>query len=103
MKKSIKHIGQFSGRLQYPGNERELAFARQWTKENKPGINRSLLLQLVCHDSDGRDVVRELEQQEATTAATVIQWLGSNVGWSFLQEALESCGYKIVTKDGGLA
>lgn len=29
-------------------------------------------------------------------AATVVQWLGSNIGMSFLEESLERCGYKIV-------
>jgi len=34
-------------------------------------------------------------------AATVIQWLGSNVGMSFLEESLGSCGYRIKAEGGG--
>jgi hypothetical protein len=29
-------------------------------------------------------------------AASLIQWLGTNVGWAFLTEALRRCGYKLV-------
>jgi hypothetical protein len=28
--------------------------------------------------------------------ATVIQWLGSNVGWCFLTGCIERCGYRII-------
>lgn len=36
--------------------------------------------------------------------AMVIQWLGSNVGWSFLEQALKAAGYKLTRieeKDNG--
>lgn len=29
-------------------------------------------------------------------ASTIIQWLGSNCGMAFMEEALKDCGYKIV-------
>lgn len=34
-------------------------------------------------------------QQEATAAATVIQWLGSSVGMSFLEDTLKEIGFEL--------
>ena len=34
-------------------------------------------------------------ERDRIVAATVIQWLGSNVGFGFLEEALRKCGYRI--------
>lgn len=34
----------------------------------------------------------------AVTRATVIQWLGSNVGFSFVEECLGEAGYRVVPK-----
>lgn len=37
----------------------------------------------------------EVTQRDAEIVATVIQWLGSNCGMSFLQAALQKCGLRI--------
>lgn len=106
----IKHVGRWASRLA-PNceNPREVAFAEQWKCENE----LQALTQLVCTrpmtaEESARDMMPwlsggykqdcKLTQRDAEVAATVIQWLGSNVGWSFLSEALDRCGYKIVEK-----
>lgn len=43
---------------------------------------------------------REISDRERQIASTVIQWLGSNIGMSFLECALQRCGRKIT--DTGL-
>jgi hypothetical protein len=113
---TIKHEGVSAHRLKpEAGNPREVVFAEKWGQENAE--NRSFhpaLWMLVCTRSTQRngsfmpglggvEEFCELTQRDATVAATVIQWLGSNVGWSFLNECVERCGYKIVadSKGGG--
>ncbi len=39
-------------------------------------------------------------KREAQIAATIFQWLGTNVGHAFLTSALDKAGYKIVEKEG---
>lgn len=70
-----KHVGLAAKRLDpKQDNPRELAFALQWQQEN----DQSDLLVSLLGKAGRRD--REV-------AATVIQWLGSNVGQSFIGEA----------------
>jgi len=40
-----------------------------------------------------------INQRDATVAATVIQWLGTNVGYGFLTECLRRAGLVIIDKD----
>lgn len=70
------HVGLSAYRL-HPDqcNPREVAFAAQWSLEQRQG---NVLKHLLGRDYSDRD---------AAVAATVIQWLGSNVGMSFLEEA----------------
>ena len=71
------HVGKSAYRLNpNQGNPREVAFAKQWSKEQAEG---HILAHLIGKDFSDRD---------AMVAATVIQWLGSNVGMSFLEEAI---------------
>lgn len=88
-------------------NPREAAFAQVWEDECKErkwinygyGLiqdlfftgNRNFIFpQVICH--------HEVTDSERFVAATVVQWLGTNCGMSFLEEALSKCGYKIVKK-----
>ncbi len=80
-------------------NPREVAFAEQWKREHE---RDDVLGWITCLEPDpnpagfnGMKQVRELSEGERKVAATVIQWLGSNVGMSFMREALEECGYRI--------
>lgn len=71
------HIGKSAYRLNLnQDNPREVAFAKQWSKEQDEG---HILANLIGKDFTDRD---------AMVAATVIQWLGSNVGMSFLEESI---------------
>lgn len=68
------HVGKWACRLApSQDNPREAAFAAQWAKEQRDG---RILDHLIGNDCSPRD---------AMVAATVIQWLGSNVGMSFLE------------------
>lgn len=102
-----KNIGIRPERIKH--NERERAFQEQWLKENRPidGINSGNgILQDLFIDSRDLHVplsqekwLLEITDRERMIVATVIQWLGSNVGMGFLEAALDKCGYKIIEKD----
>lgn len=87
---AVKHQGLYIGRLAND-NPREVAFASQWEKEN---VGRALSMHSYGGTLD-QLLNRCVDQKTATDVATVIQWLGSNVGFSFLHEALQRCGYKL--------
>lgn len=80
----------------------EAAFAAAWEKSNQenPGINSGhgtlQDLFLTCADSSDRHWLSEAERR---AAATAIQWLGSNCGYSFLMGVLQSRGYYIHGED----
>jgi uncharacterized membrane protein len=89
------HLGRSvdSYRLRYtkPGGAFERAFARVWMDE------RPVLRHILAPRGSGS--VHFVEKREAEVAATVIQWLGTNVGFGFLRRALEECGYEVVEKN----
>jgi hypothetical protein len=70
----MENEGIFKGRIPY--NKRERAFAEQWEIENK----QSRTLDKLTLASTDRDI---------EVAATIIQWLGSNVGMAFLSAAMK--------------
>jgi hypothetical protein len=85
-------------------NNREMAFHKHWLKENKIdfGLNsgRGILQGLFADNNQHKPALMrgfdiEITKRERMIAATVIQWLGSNVGFCFLQETLKDCGYEI--------
>ena len=99
MDKPIQHAGRSEYRLDLRcENPREVVFAEAWKKENAiiPGRGDGRLELLLCSNGDGR-VFGQLTQEEATAAATVVQWLGSPVGWNFLTTCIEACGYRLVS------
>lgn len=96
------------------GNPREVAFMDQWDYENE-GDSRDMLSALMTESCDkddpdrvtgfgdvlGQHYKRPLGPttlRDRIVAATVIQWLGSNVGMSFVEMALARVGYKVVRK-----
>jgi hypothetical protein len=97
-------------------NPREVAFAEKWKQENEPSRNLDLLALLfrvpcsrddpACVNSLGLGAmggycklpIGEPTERDRIVASTLVQWLGSNVGFGFIQEAIEKCGYKIVRK-----
>lgn len=75
---NLHHIGLAVNRLKIDHAAHERAFAEQWAVENEmTPTSPPLLLQLIP----------DCTQEQATAVATVIQWLGSNVGQGFLYAA----------------
>lgn len=87
-------------------NPLEAALASAWENQNKErhhinfgfGILQDLFMERGKHTWDTK-CVHEVTDSERMVAATVIQWLGSNCGRSFYEEALRKCGYKVVAAD----
>lgn len=83
-------------------NVREKAFFVNWLKENipSPGVNGGRGL-LSCLFADYDKVsFSEITLRERMIVATVIQWLGSNIGFGFIETTLKDCGYNVIsTKD----
>lgn len=76
----MKHEGFHKSRLQpEQNNPREIAFAEEWKEENDWKGQRRNLLQALVPNATERD---------AEVAATIIQWLGSNVGMGFIIEVM---------------
>lgn len=74
----MENEGIFKGHIPY--NKREKAFAEQWEHENK--MFRILENLTLSHPFTPAD-------RDAEVAATVIQWLGSNVGMAFLSSVMK--------------
>ena len=75
-------------KYRFQANPLEKAFAQRWHDENKYGHILEYLLSL-----DNRKV--EVTEREQEVADTVIQWLGSPVGCSFIIRVLKEHGWKI--------
>ena len=94
--KKIIHRGYQHDRIKFDNlsSVREKVFADTWEDECKirPGINSGFgLLQDLFEKSHGFEHV--ITQKEAWIVATVIQWLGSNIGMCFLGEVFKKMGY----------
>ena len=87
----IKHSGRSPHRLK--SNPKERVFLESWQKEQKQNHELQWLL---CASYDQNVQERDITQEEATCAATLMQWLGSPVGSCWLDETLAKC--KEVTK-----
>ena len=82
----IKHEGLHTHRLKREPLEK--AFAEAWIEE----CERSRTLDfLMCTG----DQLLPSTQEQATVAATVVQWLGSPFGFFFVGEVLRGEGYRI--------
>lgn len=79
----LKHRGVHGYRLQDTNNRREIVFSKQWREINRldPDFLSTLL---------GRTAT----QEDATVAATIIQYLGTKSGFMELEEMIKkSTGY----------
>ena len=75
--------------------QREKAFAQSWEAVNESvDVGLAPIMQTLVPDHD---------QAQASAAATAMQWLGSDVGFAFLQKALAHAGYSIVESSGAAA
>lgn len=80
MSKEMRNKGLHHLRLERLDlNALEIRYARAWERENKDSIQRGLLELLLTDGVSDRD--REV-------AATLIQWLGSDVGQDFVRRVL---------------
>lgn len=105
-----KHNSVDKMRLKRVNADLENAFAEEWKKENETrcsgthflGLLQSLMIPKDRLFKEGGDCTNWLKrcrikitQREAIIAATVIQWLGTNVGFLFMNRCLRKCGYSI--------
>jgi hypothetical protein len=94
-------------------NPREIAFSDQWRREHEHHDLLGLLFSVPCAKDDpevqnGHALspwsgyyklpLGTPTERDRVIAATLIQWLGSNIGMGLIEQALEKCGYKIVRK-----
>lgn len=82
-----KHAGYNIHRLANDRNPLELAFAREWLEENR---SQDILARLLSPTNDPQDTI--MTERDTLVAATVIQWLGSHVGQSFVRRVGEGEG-----------
>jgi len=91
-------------------NPRERVFAEKWKHENtREGFSTPLLVALLTRSKSPTIAARPhddrewidgpMSKRDGHVAATVVQWLGTNVGMTFLEEALTQCGYKLVREN----
>ena len=76
--------------LSWRDRQRERALARAWEAANKP---QAVGLQPIMPS-----LIPNCTQEQATACATVVQWLGSEVGFDFLKQALSQAGYEVTDR-----
>jgi hypothetical protein len=89
-------------------NPLEKALADGWEKENIPQAGRNYghgLLQDLFMERERPFIrsakpIHRITDDERMIAATVVQWLGTNCGRSFLEECMKEAGYEFVRKAG---
>lgn len=86
------------------GDSLEVAFADVWEDENqaRPGLNfghgilQDLMFKRDCSPLP-RTVCRMIiGQRDAAIVATVVQWLGTNVGGGFLHKVFQRAGWRLL-------
>ncbi len=105
------HEGVETGRLDHPSSDIERALAELWkgwnSHENISGPALYFLLNPHALGSPPSGFglfhpvgtqLGEPSQRDATVAATIIQWLGTNIGRLFLVEAFSRAEYELVWK-----
>jgi len=72
-------------------SERENAFHKEWWMENESRFGKSI--STLLFNSWG---ITSPTTREVAIVASLITWLGTNVGFCFVERALKRCGYKII-------
>lgn len=88
----LEHVGYESQRVVWessPMDRLERVFAFRWMELNKG--EWCMLDKLVSTDEHPLGAT----QRDAEVAATVVQWLGTAVGYSFLERCLKEAGFKV--------
>jgi len=98
-----KNLGWKTNRLSYDPNDLENAFSSLWVEENKKNARlnygQGLLQDLFGYKTGfNNGFLLKINDRDRLIAATLVQWMGTNCGLSFLREALSKSGYKIVKK-----
>ncbi len=83
---------------------REAMFSEEWAAENEHDDRVQHILARPYRKDEKiplpgllrRPVVWVLTMRERIICATLIQWLGTNVGWCFLERCIKRCGYRLV-------
>lgn len=100
-----KNVGLWADRLAPKcDNPREVAFAAEWEMENERIGGSGMVFSRLLYDHGGSETLDTSAvevDRDRIVAATIIQWLGSNVGFSFLENALRACGYEITREKAG--
>lgn len=104
-RKGVNNIGYMHHRMKYDceQSQREKALARAWRKENMCrswlnsgfGILQDLFINTEHKDRTYHFPITIITNRDRVIAATVIQWLGSNCGFAWLNDVMKKCGYKI--------
>ncbi|MFZ2763589.1 MAG: hypothetical protein WAX80_00915 [Minisyncoccia bacterium] len=92
----LEHVGYFAHRTVFGSGDLELIFASRWMERNNERGGH-FLTNLLNHN--GHDESQDTTQRDARVSATVVQWLGTNCGFSFLVSCLKEAGYKVVEKE----
>jgi hypothetical protein len=87
MKTESIHTGYNAHRLK--SNPTERIFAEKWEEINTEGRDILAWILNTFSPTDGRQIKGVVSERDAEVAASVIQWLGSPVGQSWLQEVQE--------------
>lgn len=73
-----------------PSAKRESAFFEQWLHEQRDDGSTPM-----CRGMFESWGISDETPREVAIMASLIQWLGTNVGFAFLESALKRCGYRI--------
>lgn len=104
------HDGYLNSRLTHPGSYREKIFHDEWRDENRKRLYGGHgILQGLFQIQGGnpysifnfRGWWLIVTNREKYIVATVIRWLGTNVGWCWLTKVLKECGYELVFTEKG--
>lgn len=104
LKQNTPHKGWRVKRTAHPSSLKEKVFAEAWADECEPkyyvnygqGLLQDLFITQDPKYSWMSSYVAVMSKRDKMIVATVVQWLGSNCGWAFLDTTLRKMGYKIV-------
>lgn len=77
----------------------EKSLADLWDKENIPNRNVNYgmgILQDLCYNNRCGDYYAHIDEDTRAVVATVVQWLGTNIGRCFLEQAFREADWTII-------
>lgn len=85
------HHSRTTRELEFKDRQREASFANGWEAVNAyAGVGLSPILETLLPGAT---------QEQATAAASAIQWLGTDVGFGFLRNVLAAAGYQVTATE----